>query len=151
MSGGLSQYVVEPASEDGAAAALRACLRFVGPQVSRFECDIPFEDAETADVAQAAATLLRVAERSGATPPATGVLTVGDPEVWAAFVTFAPYALDGSVWPSEGAGPIVSFADQGSSIVVLLDHEQARTLADQIAPSRLIPLAEHRAHRRAAR
>lgn len=151
MSGGLSRYVVDPTSDDDGGAVLRACLRLVAAQVSRFECDIPFEDVDAADVGQAAATLLRVAQRSGSTPPATGVLSVGDPEVWEAFVAFAPYALDGSVWSSEVAGPIVSFADRGTSIVVLLDHEEARTLADEIAPSRLIPMHEHRSHRRAAR
>jgi len=61
-----------------------------------------------------------------------------------AFVTFAPCALDGSVWTRGGGRPVVSFSDQGTSIVVRLDSEQAKRLSDLVAPAQLVPVKEWR-------
>jgi hypothetical protein len=135
------EFVVDRGTvSDG--TALRTCLRFVEPRASTFECDLPVESDYPAEVARAAGTLSDVALRSDRRPPATGVLATGDPHVWDAFVTFAPYALDGSVWSGDRSGPIVSFADLGESIVVRLDVEEARSLAELLAPARLVPVEE---------
>jgi hypothetical protein len=140
----LSENVVDPGSGSDDGSALRACLRFVEGWASTFECDIPEEPSDPPEVAQAAATMRRVARRSGERPPATGVLPADDSLVWNAFVTFAPHALDGSVWSSGAGGPVVIFADQGASIVVRVDPDQARRLSDLVAPGQLVPIKEWR-------
>jgi len=69
--------------------------------------------------------------RSTGVLPATGLLRVGDPEVWEAFVQFAPKALDGTVWDKHGVD-IVSFADQGRVLYGRLTPEQRQLLADRV-------------------
>jgi hypothetical protein len=141
----LAEYVVDclPGGGDLGAQSLRLCLRLFEDVVSEFECDIPESDSSSTEVAQAAATLLGVARWPDRHPAATGVLKVGDALVWDAFVAFAPHALDGSVWTRGDGRPFVSFADQGTSIVVRLDSDQAQLLSDDlVAPAQLVPVKE---------
>jgi hypothetical protein len=146
MSESSAEYVVDcrPCGDDGGSGALRMCLRLFENVVSEFECDIPGADSSATEVAQAAATLRGVARWPSRTPAATGVLKAGDALVWDAFVTFAPHALDGSVWTRGDGRPVVSFADQGTSVVVRLDTDQAERLADQVSPALLVPIKEWR-------
>jgi hypothetical protein len=140
------EYVVDwrPWGHDLGADALRICLRLLEDAVSEFECDIPDADSSSTEVAQAAATLRGVARWPNRHPAATGVLKAGDALVWDAFVTFAPHALDGSVWTRGDGRPVVSFADQGTSVVVRLDSAEAERLAERVAPALLVPVEEWR-------
>jgi hypothetical protein len=103
-------------------------------------------DSASAEVAQAASTLRGVARWPHRHPPATGVLKAGNSLVWDAFVAFAPYALDGSLWIHGDGRPVVSFADQGTSVVVRIDADQAQRLSASIAPAQLVPVKDW--HRR---
>ncbi len=141
-------YVVDwrQGANNQGADALRICLRLFEDAVSAFECDIPDVQPATTELVQAAATLLGVARWPNRQPAATGVLKAGDSLVWDAFVTIAPHAFDGSVWKHGDGRPIVSFADQGTSVVVRLDSEQAERLTARVAPALLVPVKEW--HRR---
>lgn len=94
--------------------------------------------------------LLAVARRPHAVVPATGVLQADDAAVWDAFVTFAPHALDGSVWTSTGDGrPSIGFSDEGASISVRVDPQQERRLRGLLPDGVvLVPLEELRARTR---
>jgi hypothetical protein len=118
--------------------------------VAQFECDLPVSQSDPPEVQQAAAALLRVALKASLPMPATGILKAGDPAVWEAFVTFAPYALDGSAWTVGGDGrPAVSFSDVGTAVSVRLDADQHRRLLEaQPATAELVPDAEWRKRRR---
>jgi hypothetical protein len=84
----------------------------------------------------------------------TGALRNVDAGAWAAFVTFAPYAYDASVWDPDGRR-IASLSDEGTGIVALLTSPQREAVAAIVGPRRLVPLKEwnarHRLARRAAR
>jgi hypothetical protein len=146
---GLANYVLDCAPDDRH-DALRSCLRGVEDAVGEFECDLPVSQSDPPEIQQAAATLLRVARKASLPMPATGILRAGDPVVWDAFVTFAPYALDGSTWTVGGDGrPAVSFSDAGSSVSLRLDSDQHRRLLDVLpATAALVPGAEWRSRRR---
>jgi hypothetical protein len=146
---GLAAYVLDCAPDDRD-GALRSCLRCVEAAVAEFECDLPVSQSDPPEVQQSAAVLLRVARRANSPMPATGVLSAGDPAVWEAFVVFAPYALDGSVWTVGGDGrPAVSFSDVGTAVSVRLDADQHRRLLDVLPTNAvLVPGAEWRKRRR---
>ena len=137
-------YVVDwrPCGSTDGTVALRQCLRLVEGNVWQFECDLPGAESDPLEVQLAAWTLTTVARWPDRMPPATGTLKPGDPTVWEAFVTFAPFALDGSVWTHGDGHPVVSFSDQGTSIVVRLDSDQAQRLSDLVAPAQLVPAKE---------
>jgi len=146
-------YVVDwrPSGSTDGTDALRQCLRLIEGNVWQFECDLPDGESDPPEVQLAASTLTTVARWPDRIPPATGTLKPGDPAVWEAFVTFAPFALDGSVWTHGDGRPVVSFSDQGTSIAVRLDSDQAQRLSDLVAPAQLVPVKEWARQRRQER
>ncbi len=94
--------------------------------------------------------LLAAARRPRADLPATGDLKAHDAAVWDAFVTFAPHALDGSVWTRTGDGaPCVGFSDEGTSISVRVDRPQEGRLRSLLPDGvALVPVEEWRARTR---
>jgi hypothetical protein len=128
--------------------ACRLILRTVEDDASRCETDIPATRPDwPPDVRAAAGVLLGVAAQRGrAESPSyarTGVIEVTHDEVWSAFVTFAPWAYDASVW-NAAADHIVSLADEGCSIVVRLTPEQYSAIAAELGQARLVPEVEWR-------
>jgi len=81
---------------------------------------------------------------------ATGVLRNADTDLWAAFVTFAPYAYDATVWDLDGRR-IAELSDEGTAIVVLLTSPQREAVRRIVGPRRLVPLEEWNARHRLAR
>jgi len=60
-------------------------------------------------------------------------------EDWDAFVRFASFAYDATVWSKEH-GELASLADEGTSLVFRLLPEQASRLEQFADPARVIPL-----------
>jgi len=105
-----------------------------------------------ADVVRAAA-YLRDASRKRPRDPAygqTGVLTNDDPARWTAFVTFAPWALDASVWTMKHEH-LVSLTDEAESMALELTSDQHDAIAAVVGRSRLLTKAENDQRRRAAK
>ncbi|WUJ73895.1 hypothetical protein OG809_11635 [Kribbella soli] len=128
----LETYTVTAGSSHAdAARASRLILGTMQGSVARYETDIPTASADWPPAVTSAAKVLRgVAarvERGGYAR--TGVITYADDEVWSAFVEFAPWAYDATVWNSAG-DDIVSLADEAHSIVIRVDpHQQAAITA----------------------
>lgn len=148
---GLQDFIVDWRSVGSAegAAALRACLGGVEDEVTQYECDLPDRELD-GEAREARAMLLAAARRPRTDLPATGVLKADDAALWDAFVTFAPHALDGSVWTRTGDGsPCVSFSDEGTSISVRVDPQQAGRLRSLLPDGvALVPIEEWRARTR---
>ena len=110
---------------DGQIAAVRNAIGSVRGMAVEVECDVPLSQSASwpADVRAAAEVLC---ERSVSTRGRssqyrqTGMLSAASEETWRAFVTFAPYAFDASVFGSSGR-PVIHLADEGQSCVVAGD------------------------------
>jgi hypothetical protein len=132
--------------------ACRVALAAVSADADRYECDIPFSPEWPADVVRAA-SYLRDASRKRPRDPAyvqTGVLTNDDPARWTAFVTFAPWALDASVWTKKHEH-LVSLTDEAESMALELTSDQHDAIAAVVGRSRLLTKAENDQRRRAAK
>ncbi|MFC0627776.1 hypothetical protein [Kribbella deserti] len=145
--------------------ACREILSALRHHAGRFECDIPGDPDTPVDEAaptssdewpddvRAAARVLRSLPKARIEPGGyaqTGVQTVDSEEVWAAFVTFAPWAFDAAVW-GEDWGTIAHLTDEGSMSVELDTADQA-TIAAIVGASRLVPLREwHQRNKRPRR
>jgi hypothetical protein len=118
---------------------------------TKYETDIPIDDADwPVEVAAAAGVLRRIAKRVEKGGYAqTGIVRAGDEKTWAAFVTFAPWAYDAGVWGD--AGELVSLADEGRSIAARLDEAQLEAVGRVIGAARLVPEKEWRAVRKQRR
>lgn len=119
-------------------------LSLVSGAMEALECDIPWSQADSwpAEVRRAAEVLsaLRRPSRLDGDPELyrrTGVVTKPGADVWEAFVCFAPYAFDASVWDGRGR-VIVSLSDAGSSASASLTSEQASELAEALGVEMLI-------------
>ncbi len=136
----------------GHAAMVKACrliLKTTQLDAKRCETDIPAGDRIwPPDVVAAADILRQVAGRTGRIDrhgyAQTGVIEVARDEIWSAFVAFAPWAYDATVWSADAAD-IVSLADEGQSIAVRLTPEQYRAVAVELGDNRLVPEREWRA------
>lgn len=150
-------YVVDvegpPASDR--AEVCGAVVRTPGQTAVSFETDIPWGEATdwSADVRKAAENLVAAAGKTHTdeTYQQTGIMQRGDDAVWQAFATFAGYAYDASVWSDTRALPIVSLADEGTSVVLRLAAEELRRLEAAVNPVRVIRLDQGRAERRRSR
>jgi hypothetical protein len=132
--------------------ACRAVLAVVAGDADRYECDIPFSPVWPADVVRAASAL-RDASRQRPRDPAyvqTGVLANDDPARWTAFVTFAPWALDASVWTQKHEH-LVSLADEAESMALELTSDQHDEIAAILGRGRLLTKAENDQRRRLAK
>ncbi|MEV6413307.1 hypothetical protein [Kribbella sp. NPDC051718] len=149
---GRQRYVVDGDGWDDAeiVEACRLVLGAVQATATEYETDIPIDDADwPVEVAVAAEVLRGVAKRVEKGGYAqTGIRRGGD-EIWSAFVTFAPWAYDATVWGD--AGELVSLADEGQSIAVRLDGAQVEAVGRVIGAARLVPEKEWRAVRRRRR
>lgn len=133
----------------------RLILEVLAGDAGSFETDIPngHSDDKPSAVVEAAERLFRATGRSGAMDPdyaQTGVLRNVEVGAWAAFVRFAPYAYDATVWDLEGRC-IASLSDEGTAIVVLLTSPQREAVAAIVGQKRLVPLKEWNARRRRVR
>lgn len=136
--------------------ACRLILRTVEITANRCETDIPGSGEDwPPDVVSAAEVLRQIAARTGRVEgrydyAATGLIEVARDEIWSAFVTFAPWAYDATVW--NGAGDdIVSLADEGQSAFVRLTPEQYEAVAAELGQASLIPYREWRRVRKQRR
>jgi hypothetical protein len=138
------------------AEACRLILRTVEVSAKRCETDIPSDCGDwPPDVAAAAEVLRQIASRTGRVEgrydyAQTGVIEVARDEVWSAFVTFAPWAYDATVWNSA-SHDIVSLADEGQSAFVRLTPEQYEAIAADLGQTSLIPYREWRRVRKQRR
>jgi hypothetical protein len=130
---------------------VRAVIERLASDDATYECDIPLseEGAWPPVVREAASVLgeLKYPKMPDASSyRQTGVQERDDATVWRAFVTFAPYAYDASVWSATGR-PLVELADEGRSVVVRLTEEEARSLAEDLR----VPVVALRRWRRSGR
>jgi len=128
--------------------ACRLILRAVQCSVSRYETDVPTTSGDwPPDVVAAADVLRGVATRTGRVESQgyarTGAIRAVRDEVWSAFVTFAPWSYDATVWDVDGHDS-VSFADEGESVVVRLDRHRYDAIAAVLGETRLVPEDEWR-------
>jgi hypothetical protein len=136
--------------------ACRLILRTVAVSASRCETDIPGGGEDwSPDVLSAAEVLRQIASRTGRVDgrydyAQTGVIEVARDEVWSAFVTFAPWAYDATVWNPAG-DDIVSLADEGQSAFVRLTPEHYGAIVAELGQASLIPYREWRRIRKQRR
>jgi hypothetical protein len=117
----------------------RFALRLVAEDAKTFEADIPLSRATDwpTSVRKAAERLSRHATGSrdeGEYYKKTGVVSASDHEDWEAFVCFAPYAFDATVWGADRR--LVDLADEGTSLVVHLssvEREQLESFDDALS------------------
>ncbi|WBQ06784.1 hypothetical protein [Kribbella sp. CA-293567] len=138
---------------------VRACgliLRTVEFSADRWETDVPGGgDDWTPEVAAAAEVLRQVASRNGRVEgqydyAETGVMKFVRDEVWSAFVTFAPWAYDATVW-SDTEGDIVSLSDEGQSAFVRLTPAHYATITAELGEASLVPYRKWRKVRKSRR
>jgi|tagenome__1003787_1003787.scaffolds.fasta_scaffold20965955_5 hypothetical protein len=137
-------------------AACRLILRTVEVGARRCQTDIPGGDDDwPPDVVSAAEVLRQVPFRTGRVErrsdyAQTGVIEVARDEVWSAFVTFAPWAYEATVW-NQAHDDIVSLADEAQSAFMRLTPEQYEVLAAELGQASLIPYRQWRRIRRQRR
>lgn len=131
--------------------ACRAALTAISGEAHKYECDIPFSSSPRwpVDVLRAA-SCLRDASRKRNRDPAyvqTGVLANDDPTRWNAFVTFAPWALDASVWTRDYEN-LAALSDEADSIALELTTDQHQVIAAVVGSERLLTKSENDQRRR---
>jgi hypothetical protein len=124
-------------------AAIYDVLDVVAPCVTSAETDMPWGIHHTwpPDVALVADRLRGrfVSEQARASDYLqTGVQTLRDDEARSDFMTFAPYALDATFWGDDAV--LAELADEGSSLVVALTHEQRDGLELALGSGRVVSL-----------
>jgi hypothetical protein len=130
-------------SHADAVEACRLILKTVEPSAKQCATDIPADCAGwPPDVVSAAKLLRQVASRTGRVEgdyayAETGVIEVAHDETWSAFVTFAPWSYDATVWNRAG-DRIVSLADEGQSAFVRLTPEQHKAITTTLGQTSLI-------------
>ncbi|SFC99214.1 hypothetical protein SAMN04487968_1195 [Nocardioides terrae] len=78
----------------------------------------------------------------------TGIISAKDDDDWDAFVTFAPYAYDASVWGADSTLPLVQLSDEGTSLAVRLRPHEHIDLANSLGQERVIPASQWKRIRR---
>ncbi|KAB2807191.1 hypothetical protein F9L07_27260 [Pimelobacter simplex] len=131
--------------------ACRFALSLFSDTALVFETDIPLDMQVdwTPPVRSAAHRLLTPAKhRSGESDSyrRSGIVAADSRADWA-FVTFAPYAYNASVW-SEDPIPLVSLAEEGTSLVVRLEPHEHSDLANFVGQDRVVPRNEWEKRRR---
>ncbi len=131
-------------------AACRTALNLIAEEAATFECDIPWSRASDwpADVLEAAEHLQHVSRKPHKDPDygQTGVLRAEDEVTWLAFVTFAPWAYDATVWSAEQID-VASLSDESEGIVLRLTESQRTALENATAKGRLVPAREWKVRR----
>lgn len=137
------QHVVDTSGLDREQqiAACRAALELVGPEVDRFQCDVPWDrEADwPADVREAAAALVPV--DSG--HRTSGWIRGFSEDVWRAFVTFAPYAYGADAWTKDMKF-LAEVNDEGTSLTVRVLPERLRDFEQEVHGARVVPLNDWR-------
>ena len=127
-------------------AAVRRTLDLVAVAIARAETDIPWHKhlEWPTDVADAARLLrdryVKSSQQAGEYLQ-TGVQAV-DNATRRAFVAFAPYAYDCTLWSDEG--DLASINDEGDSLIVFLTDAEAEHLRDEWGPDRVFSVQEWR-------
>jgi hypothetical protein len=125
--------------------ACRTALNLVAEEAATFETDIPWSAASAwpTDVREAAEQLQHVSRKPPKDPrhAQTGVLGTEDDVTWRAFVTFAPWAYDATVWSADHAD-IASLSDEAEGIVLRLTDAQRTALENAACQGRLVPASE---------
>lgn len=108
-------------------AVTRAVLEHFAEQVWRFECDIPWTqvDGWPHEVREAAAILASHSQHKRSKDEGyaqTGILDL-ESGVWEAFVAFAPFAYDATVWLQSGGDIGISDEAVGGPVVIVSDEE----------------------------
>jgi crotonobetainyl-CoA:carnitine CoA-transferase CaiB-like acyl-CoA transferase len=138
----LETFIVSDGSSHAdSAQTVRLILRTVKGSVDRYETDMPVASADWPSGVVSAAEVLRgVAARTGRVERGgyaqTGIVAYADDQVWSAFVEFAPWAYDATVWNSAGHD-IVSLADEAQSIVVRINRRQYDAIAAALGDASL--------------
>ena len=153
MGVGRVDYVVDGTGLDdpGRVRLCDAALKLVASTAATAETDMPWSQSpHWPPHVLGAATRLRerfvpVAKHDDGYLQ-TRVQRLADEQTRADFVTFAPYALDASLWSSSGEH-LASLADAGESCVVRLSDTDRDALVQQIGAGRVIALAHWRAAR----
>ena len=134
-------------------AACRAALNLVAGEAATFEADIPWSRASDwpAEVREAAEHLQHVSRTPRKDPDygQTGVLGTEDEVTWLAFVTFAPWTFDATVWSADHSD-VASLADESKSIVLRLTDSQRTALENATGKGRLAPVSERKVRRHRA-
>jgi hypothetical protein len=128
--------------------ACRLILRTVEVGAKWCQTDVPADCEDWPPDVVAAEVLRQIASRTGRVEgrydyARTGVIEVAWDEVWSAFVTFAPWAYDATVWNAV-SDDIVSLADEGQSVFVRLTPEQYGVIAAELGQASLIRYREWR-------
>jgi hypothetical protein len=144
-----SKFVVDTdrRSPSDRADVVRFVIDLLTPDAVKYECDVPLSQQATwpAAVREAASVLSSLRppkKRDGTAYRQTGVQERGDDAVWDAFIIFAAYAYDASVWNASGRD-LVHLADEGTSFVARLTDEEADLIRTKHDVS-VVPLKEWR-------
>lgn len=130
--------------DDDDRVVLRAVLHALRPWADQLQTDLPLALREQwpREVVAAAEHLHAVSpRRRGDTDEhaTTGWLSASDDATWAAFVAFAPHALDADVM-TDGGRAVVGLADEGTSLALRLTAEQQEAVEAVLGNRRLRPL-----------
>lgn len=125
----------------------RTALRLFTNRAQEFESDLPMsKEADWPPAVRSAADrlLTHSRRRRGENDiyRQTGIVSAKDEDDWDAFVTFAPYAFDASVWGADDPIPLVQLSDEGTSLAVQLEPHQRIDLANCVGQDRVIPLSQ---------
>ena len=132
----------------------RRVLEALAADAHEYETDIPVggkgewpaEVGRAAELLRSASVRRRPGNRDYAQ---TGVLT-RDEETWQAFVIFAGWAFDATVWNADGVD-VASLSDEGQALVLRLTPAQEDVVAAIVDRRRLVPIADWNARRRSSR
>ena len=148
-----TEYVVDTtrSSLENRDETIRLLIGLLDEEAAKYECDLPFSrqadwPLEVREAASLLASLRAPKSQENAHYRQTGVHERSDAEVWGAFVTFAPYAFDASVWDPAGH-QVLSLADEGTSVVARLTDAEAEVLSR----SRRVPVVKLKNWQRAKR
>lgn len=135
--------------------ACRLALTSVAKRAHTFETDIPWSRTADwpADVQHAAHLLSSHStgrRRESDAYQMTGVLSAKDLSDWEAFVTFAPYAFDASVWGAD-LRLLASLSDEGTGLTIHLQTDEHDALVSLLGAVRVIPWFQWKRMRRRRR
>lgn len=140
-------------SDDARARAVRGVLALFAPDVAEVELDVVTPGGAVLPEFAEAAGLLR--RRGGGPGEDARYWTFHrapvDDEVWAAVLAVAPSSFCADFYGPDGGAPVVSLADEGTSLVVRATGSRLDGVEALVGADRLVSLGEWRVRRRTSR
>lgn len=140
-------------SDEERVRTTREVLALFASDVAEVAFDVVTPDGPIPPGFAEAAKLLR--HRAGGPVEDPGYWTFDrapvDDEVWAALLAVAPSSYSADLYGPQGGAPVVSLADEATSVGVRATGERLAQVERVVGRDRLVPLAEWHARRRATR